>query len=471
MFQGGERLKNSQKFYSSRFFDLIFLEKLGQYFHALNLNENTKAQKQLKENCSIDLILTKLPENFKRSQEMIMSTSPSLKDILILLETDLKKSEDINNFLLTFLKLETQNSILDFLKSYTIQDSDNTDSETATIFKKLSLIVISLFAQFNRKIESIDKKLQRIENTNQKLLELGQNRIKIALKLQELQEAKCRDGVFDQKKDLRLLKRQKRQIYQVTKRKQNKANCAIFNEDFLVIFDSIRSNQRYVLCRDKIAHVVLMYTGLRVSQLKYVTLGQLVKFFNYEDLTISCLKRKKLQMLVIPIVKTAKTIIELARPFWEELISIVAKKGIIIDDSYCPYQATESELWGTNKSHFLNKSMSREQLTRRLNGQLKEPSMILSKKLTTHSYRRGLGFVVAKRSGLLAAKKILNHISISTTQDYLESDIVKKELLNLYNSGHNYINSKDFEDDNSDILSKKDFDNIFEEILKNDDPN
>ena len=84
----------------------------------------------------------------------------------------------------------------------------------------------------------------------------------------------------------------------------------------------------------KLRILFLMYGSVRVSNLKHFNLAQVRNLFRYQDVIILPTKTKSVKTWIIPIVWAAESIIEPARPYWEELLDIMAKKYLEVDDSY-----------------------------------------------------------------------------------------------------------------------------------------
>jgi hypothetical protein len=55
-------------------------------------------------------------------------------------------------------------------------------------------------------------------------------------------------------------------------------------------------------------------------------LAQVRNLFRYQDVIILPTKTKSVKTWIIPIVWAAESIIEPVRPYWEELLNIMAKK-------------------------------------------------------------------------------------------------------------------------------------------------
>lgn len=261
-----------------------------------------------------------------------------------------------------------------------------------------------------------------------KLIETGKKLIKKLLETSKKLSLPSRElqTTLNSTKEDQELELSKRKI---CSQKQSRAKSSIFIEDFLIILSHVYSKVRYTMCRDMIAHAVLKYTGIRISNLRHVTLAHLHNFFGYKTMIITAIKSKSKKPLIIPVVDAGKNVIEPVRPYYLELLGILDNKDPnIIKEAYSnpPY---ESELWGQNLPK--GKGISREHLTRRLNNQLKSAGLDLNKQITSHSYRRGYAIAVGKLKGIIVARKILNHTNIASTQDYYLDYIDKQQELSL----------------------------------------
>ena len=121
-------------------------------------------------------------------------------------------------------------------------------------------------------------------------------------------------------------------------------------------------------------------------------------------------------------------------------------------------------MWRTTKIGVLNKGLTMEQLTRRMNGQLKAHGKALSNRFTTISYRWGWARIVAEAKDIYAAKRLLNHISIGSTQIYLEK--TKQKFLT---TGYNYKASQNVGVLNFDKISRKEFNDQIDKICQDDE--
>ncbi len=228
------------------------------------------------------------------------------------------------------------------------------------------------------------------------------------------------------------------EIRKIRKRKQSKQRFAIFPEDFTVILETINSKDLFTKARDRIAHVILKIFGIRVSNLKYMNLRQLDNLFSKRDVYLKPIKSIKKEEIVFPYVKEYEKFTKHVKKdfdFIKENIKIYEEKNNTKYKRHNrPKIEGESELWGTNK-------LLREVLNKRINQQLIKPSILLDKKLTSHSYRRGLAIIIARTQGILAAKEVLNHTNIGSTQAYMEKRADKKTLINIFKKAHAIENS------------------------------
>lgn len=178
-----------------------------------------------------------------------------------------------------------------------------------------------------------------------------------------------------------------------------------------------------------IAHGLLRLFGFRVSNLIYFNKLQLDRLMNKQSFSIIPLKSKNLEKMQLEYVEEMEPILMQLRPSyefilknWNKILEKNKKKEIKKPyvDTIIP-KAEISEFWHTCY-------LSREKLTKSINEDLKKAGVILNKRITSHSYRRGFARLLTKKCGLKIAKEFLQHRDITTTQKYVDQRLSSNEI-------------------------------------------
>ena len=237
---------------------------------------------------------------------------------------------------------------------------------------------------------------------------------------------------------------QEKNAIKIVKKKQKnlmavKMKHAIFFEHWPVISQSIKKqvmngykgDKEFLTAKYILLHGILMLTGMRLSDIKYVNLFQLNSFLNKGKMYI---KGK-----MYPYVKNMEPIVKQLIPYLEYMNVCVQKnhKDLYhIDKNHKDLDIrSRSEIWGL---------ASRTSLTRQVNKQLKIARQDLKHPLmwTSHSYRKGLAILAIKTMGIHEAKLLLNHKNISATEAYADQNQNEINIQKMYNTIFTVRNSK-----------------------------
>lgn len=234
-------------------------------------------------------------------------------------------------------------------------------------------------------------KMQREENIKSRLL--------IEQLQADLDEIKSHTSSLYTKEQVKEALRQKRK-----NRKRQVSRDACTYNDYLSVLSCVKSKDRLIEARNKVALTLLYMTGLRVSNLMNITYGHLERLLNKEDISIT-------------LVKTRQNHIQQTYPWqsaYSKLVSSIEKEIKL--------------LIASKKEESSPFTLSREHLNRSLNHILDEASKLTKKNLRTHSFRINLCDQIIDKKGLHVAQKVLGHKSIVTTQLYNRTGLTKREI-------------------------------------------
>jgi site-specific recombinase XerD len=186
-------------------------------------------------------------------------------------------------------------------------------------------------------------------------------------------------------------------------RKRLPLRAAITPEDYNIVMEQAKSIKPLSRASDKIAICLLFLTGLRISNLKEIKVGELKRFLKGHDLVVSLIKTSTGSSAVYPYNKSYAYYFRRLR---KDFIVFFKNKR----DSSKP-------AW----------PIARETLTRRINKILKRASIILEKNLKSHSFRIGIATAVPEDYTLQKAQQVLGHANIATTQKYARGTLKKRE--------------------------------------------
>lgn len=338
---------------------------------------------------------------------------------------------------------------------------DKLEKASTTEEKDKLLYEQSIIELLENQKSSLDKQTQLLKESEKREVYMLKQIEKSNAKIEELLSIIKKNE--KEKYDQRTEKETKAERRRLNKFKQIKERYSILPEDFNIIFSCINGKIKYVKSRDRLAHTILKLTGIRISNLKYVTLQQLDNLFHKGTMFIRPIKSQRADKMEFPYVKEMERYLKNVREDYEYIKEYVSQKSDEIYDKLQDLEGDdfESEIWST-------RIITRETLNKRINTQLRIAGQIINKRITSHSYRRGVAILTAKMFGIFKAKHLLNHSSISTTQLYMQKELSKKEVKTIYSGILSIKDTKDIEnktnfDDVTDFEISKTVDKIMKE--------
>lgn len=251
----------------------------------------------------------------------------------------------------------------------------------------------------------------------------------------------------------------KRIIHLRNKAKAKLSKYAIFADDMHLIINSLdnkgkvyrNKKQEYCDIRDTIAHILLKFFAIKINQLGYFTFKNIEDLFKGKDLLIKGLKSPEDLDMVFPYVPEMNYFLNLIRPRYESFVNyynwnikrkyeehirkveekdtnkkpdaLFSKDNIFISNINTKKSKNISDVWFINLENY----------TARLNRQLKSAFKNSEKTVTTQSYRRGSGQILANTKGLKTTAKYLNYKSISSADSYIKSKgETKRDWIEVY---------------------------------------
>lgn len=249
---------------------------------------------------------------------------------------------------------------------------------------------------FQEEVENSNRLLQEKETYTGEVIEKLSNEIKL---LRETSERKEREA--EKRKERRL------------KRNRKPLRDAFHLEDLkgiLRLMGSKPNSGSTAAARDRVCIVFLFITGIRVAELKELTLSDIENYYNGQIIDIEIGKStSRIKQQLVPSEETRNLI----------------KKYIINDiELLC-------KSWG--RGSYLC-SLSREHLTRRLNDEMREYGKQVNKELTSHSCRISYVTRYVEKFGIDVARQMVGHVNISTTQNYSRSMLTARQKAGFTNA-------------------------------------
>jgi len=236
------------------------------------------------------------------------------------------------------------------------------------------------------------------------------------------------------------VKAEKRRRKKINRTLQSNKRFAVMPEDFDIIMNIAQSSRTdYIKAKYILSHVILKVTGMRISNLKYFNIQQLDNLFKRKTVRIISIKSVLKRKLVYPYSRSMDRYINAGRWAYDYIKKMQEENDprlFKVDrDNPNPEVNLLSEVWG---------GLNRQNFTRYLNRQLKLAGEVIkpNKRLTSHSYRRGLAILVALKQGIMQAKYLLGHASVTSTQAYLPEEADEKYLREILSDVHKIQNSK-----------------------------
>lgn len=246
-------------------------------------------------------------------------------------------------------------------------------------------------------IEELKSKTDELKVQNDELLDMNSYLVERAEKAEE-------------KENLVIARKLKRQ----SAKKLQRRDCVSIDEFYTIMFNLISKfeDSKYIASRNRIAFLIMYFTGLRVSNLLLLNVRN-IKELMYDSLgtEVPIIKGGRPNQLVSVGSDVQKLLLD---TFYDDICSILKKKN---DDD--PAFTSEKNL---------SIPLHRVTFTQNLNDVLKYASEEFHKKITCHSFR--ISFI---NEGLLndipvhSMQKAIGHKKIQSTEFYLRNDMPTKE--------------------------------------------
>ncbi|MEY3415847.1 MAG: Phage integrase family [Pseudomonadota bacterium] len=321
------------------------------------------------------------------------------------------------------LKYRSLKEIYDEMSLVPASDPDGIQQLIDIVKANKNLFTPGEYLGINITLKAAAKQSKEMGEVKEEIAEMREEnkKIKSALAKTILALKKTTDKltIFEEKEAERarivLVNEEKKLKRKLSKTKKVKAKYAIYPEHFDFIFQNIKHRRKLQRARSRVAHTLLRIYAIRISNLRTVTVDQLKNLRDNKTVSLLPIKSRSEEKMVFPFVPSIRKYIKPIKDDLDYLIEEGEKNREIFD-----FELEESEIWSL-------KLISREELTKTFNQQLKLASLKYKARFTSHSYRRGLATVIAHLSGLEAARKYLNHTNIGTTQRYvIENNIIPK---------------------------------------------
>lgn len=283
--------------------------------------------------------------------------------------------------------------------------------DTALILKGLGIATRALSTQSSEQnaqlIQLLLKSQQEITMLRDDLIDSQQRQADLLLQVQKLtlQIAKTASDKEDSEKEKQALREKKRT------RKKKPLKDPFDLSDLLNVLNIIKEkykdpmlSSRYRIC------VTLLYLfGIRVNELRQIKVGHVHQYLEGQPLNLQIGKTKIRSKVSFPSAKGTRDFLK----------------------RYC---ATDLDFVLHSLSHevFLA-PVSREHLTRELNSLIKEYGVTVHKTLLSHSCRVSFITRVCKNSGIEAARAMVGHAHISTTQVYNRNYLSSRAQQRIFN--------------------------------------
>jgi integrase len=227
---------------------------------------------------------------------------------------------------------------------------------------------------------------------------------------QELEQLKAKNQILIEQS----LSKQRRKEA-LSKRVKRAPRAAITLEDYDTAQTLANSPNKIAQASDKIALCLLFLTGLRISNLRLITVGDLERFYMGSDLSVCLIKTKNGVNITYPYNKAYRHYLRQLKP--------------------------EFTLFFSQKADKLRPAwdIARETLTRRINKILKKTSVVVGKNIKSHSFRIALCTEVTEAFTIRHAQQILGHANIATTERYARGTLKKQDKIKILMNVRNPI--------------------------------
>lgn len=331
-----------------------------------------------------------------------------------------QSEQNIDALLEESAKLKQQNlsleEIIVKLKGllYNQLTESNSEKDRLTVEEKIGWLALQE-ANIKKQEDQYNNLIKKLDLTAQKLEEVNKQRDFFEAAFHEVDE-----------KLTKILERKQRNKIQRNKNRsiQSREMYAVMPQDFPTIMEAVADGQdRFIIAKYRLAHIVLKITGIRISNLAYFNLDQLTNLFNKKVVYIKVIKSSKYKVIAFPFVKGINKYLKYGKEDYEYMLECAKNNDSRLFkpdlENEIESERLRSEIWG---------NLNRVSFTRYLNNQLKTAARILKKRLTSHSYRRGIGILTSRKFDINVVRQILGHEKITSSEPYVEDIPSIKEM-------------------------------------------
>ncbi len=277
-------------------------------------------------------------------------------------------------------------------------------------------MMMQMMEFFRTSFTSLDKAQ---DNTTRLLKEFEEsNKFKDELLVQ--QEKTMAKELSSLKDEIRLLRekteRKDREKQELRDKKKSRIKRPLKNsitfEDIKGILEETKKEETknsVATCRDRICIMLLYILGIRVAELKQITISHIYDYLDKKPFEIEV--GKSTSPVKMPYVSSEES---------RNLINKYVQKDL----------ETVSALYG--RGAYLA-TLSREHLTRRINNYFKNYGKKVNKNLLSHSCRISFVTRIVEKFGIETARQMVGHVNISTTQGYSRSMMTPRYRAHVLN--------------------------------------
>lgn len=273
----------------------------------------------------------------------------------------------------------------------------------------------------------------------------------------------------------RIIRIRQQKIEQKNKRERKASNAknGIYWGDFDVIISCTTSRKKYIQARDRVLHFLLKATGMRVGNACYLTWFQIKKFITGNSIYITSIRTNtKYIKLEFPYYSGLKPHIQKLQAEFK----VMEEVALSVREKNPNFPQDTSEFWAADDQKIVKEQITIHSVTKRLNEDLKIASNLLKvgvdglkRHITTHSYRRGVARVTNALFGISITQKLLQHVSIVTTQKYVQEKLSNKKIKQIYQSSFSVESEDDLPLTGFDGINRSEYMQGAEEAMQDED--
>jgi len=252
-------------------------------------------------------------------------------------------------------------------------------------------------------------------------LKVFQDEVEKSHRLLQEKESVTSEVIKNLSKEIQLLREtaeRKDREAELRKQRRSKRNRKPLRDTFM--FDDLTTmlkqmsskedKQNAAVCRDRVCLVFLFLTGIRVAELKELTIANLESYLDLQPIDIEIGKSNS--------------------PVKQQLVPSEESRNILRK-----YVGSDIDFLSKKCGHgsYLC-ALSREHLTRRINNLMREYGKKVGKELTSHSCRISYVTRYVEKFGIDVARQMVGHVNVSTTQNYSRSMLTPRQKAGLSNA-------------------------------------